>query len=371
LGQRLGFDMPTIALMAEGRENFEKLRQAALAGNPFTNENYELADKTDKMFRKAHRSIETLYRRIAVALMPSINKMLERFIAWTKESNTVNKLSNAMETVVSVLESLWNNLGKIGAVFGALLVFKMGAYFVEWGEAAAKAAKAMTTVAGAGSLLKSLIVGGLAAAIFLVAEDLWTFYRGGRSVTGLLLTKFPFAVEQVKLVLAGLSAVLIGMVTGSGPLGLFILGIGGLIIAAQDLRDSWNPVMQWLQETWDDLADTIARDVNAIASPIRALAGLAGVSIPEMDEHHGATRNKRFNEDALNRLAPYSSLGGPMADDGRAAPWSMFPSKGSATNQTTNIGTVNFTMPNVTGGKESAREAYRELTRLAHGGVGG
>jgi len=422
LGQRLGFDDATIYLMGQGRKNFEKLRLAALKSNPLTNEDYELADKTDKLFEKAASSVGLLNKRIAVALMPTVNKVLEKFIAWTKEDGNVRRLTDALQTVVNVLEILWKNLDKVAMVIGVMMTYKLGAGLIAWAASAMATAKSLGTLAAAGSALRTLLTGGLIAAIFLVGEDLWTFYEGGESVTGLLVNKWPFAINLVKLSLVALGGALVALASGSGPLGLLAIGIGGIVLAAKELYDNWNavsqwfvemwakwgtaiqvilppvglvvqtakllqaawgPVMSWFGEHWDWLSDKIKAYIKLLALPITMMAKLLGIDInkamndmgaavgnmfgggPDTGESDFAARVAAFNNRANKGLGALSTEegGGDMRSWGRgvAAPVS----------QTTNITGVNINLPNVTDPRQAAREVNRGLARVAHGGVGG
>jgi len=371
LGQRLGFDDATIYLMGQGRENFEKLRLAALKSNPLTNENYELADKTDKLFRKASSSVGLLNKRIAVALMPTVNKVLERFIRWTKEDGNVRRLTDALQTVVNVLEILWKNLDKVAYIVGVMAAYKLGARLIEWSGNAMAAAKSLGTLASAGGLLRTLLTGGLIAAIFLVAEDLWTFYQGGESVTGLLLQKFPYAVEVVKGVLVALGASLVALSTGSGPLGLLVLGIGGLVIAAQSIRDAWNPLKQWWQELWDDMFNSVARFWNSIPQPIRRVIG--GMAIGDFSGEEMSLDVLKNAERSRLKLAQFGGEGfKPWGSEETGEPsWMTKRSPSGGVTTTTNITGVNINLPNVTDPRQAAREVNRGLARIAHGGVGG
>lgn len=370
LGQRLGFDLATINLMAKGRANFEALREAALKANPLAEEDYALASKTETVYQHARVAVDQLHKRLTVALMPTMIRVMDRFTAWIREKNNVKKLSNALDIVVRVLELLWKHLGKIGLLVGVFLTYKLGAWFSGWATTAMQAARSVRALVGAGGLLKTMLMGGLLVAIGLVIEDLWTFYRGGESVTGLLVKKWAPAIDAVKVALVTMGAVLVGLATGSGPIGVFVFAIGGVILGAQAIIDAWNPLKQWFTEFWDGMLDQLGEWQGAIkdTANVIPILGAAAHLLPDIGTNHGEERKRRLRESAFNAQAPYSSLGGPMRED-YSEPWSMFP-KGVST-QTTNIGQVNFTLPNVQGGVEAGRAAFRELTRLAHGGVGG
>jgi len=280
LGGRLGFDPATIYLLSQGRANFERLRAEAMAANPFAEQDYANADATEKLFRKAGDSVTKLKTRIAVALMPTVNDLLKRFIEWTKNSDNIAKIQHAITKVVEVAKLLWEHSGKILAIFGVFYAHKYGAMFMEWGAQIGNVAAKLKTGAGAAEALKAglggirgILTGGLIAAFALVAEDLWIFYQGGTSVTGWLLTKFPYAVEVAKGALAVLGSSAVALATGSGPLGLLVAGIGGLVIAAQSLRDAWNPLKQWWEELWNGFYDTVANWYNDLPLPVRVALG--------------------------------------------------------------------------------------------------
>jgi hypothetical protein len=57
--------------------------------------------------------------------------------------------------------------------------------------------------------LKRLLTGGLFLAFALITEDLWQFYNGGESVTGLLVEKFAPALDLIKGSLVVLGAALV------------------------------------------------------------------------------------------------------------------------------------------------------------------
>lgn len=371
LGARLGIDPMLVKLLAQGKENFDALVEEARKENPFAEKDYQLAHDADVAFKRAHHRIGILRNQIAVALMPKVIELLDRFTKWTREESNVRKLTGAIDTVVKVLGFVWRHLGTIGAVFGVLLTYKMGAYFLDWGDKITKAARAMATLHVAGGLLKTLLTGGLIAAIGLIIEDLWVFYHGGQSVTGLLVNKWAPAIDVIKGSLLVLGSTLLALVSGSGPVGVFAFAIGGIILGAMALRDAWNPVMQWWNEQWDGLFNSIARVWNAIPKPARMLLG--GVTTGDFSGEEMSLDVFKNAERSRLKLAQF---GGdnykPWGVEEDKPSW-LTPRAGATGGKgsTTNINAVHFNFPHVTGGKEAAREANRELARLAHGGVGG
>lgn len=114
------------------------------------------------------------------------------------------------------------------------------------------------------------------------------------------------------------------------PMMLYIAGIAGLALIAYQIYEAWNPISQWFTELWDDALDGLGKymaSIKTLAKVARFVPGLSVMAnavdlIPDIGTNHRAERNRRFNEEAFNRLAPYSSLGGPMRED-YVKPWSM------------------------------------------------
>jgi hypothetical protein len=265
LGSRLGFDPATIKLLSEGRANFNKLREEALAALPFKESDYEQAEATEKAFRKAGDAVTQLKERLAIGLLPTVNALLARFKGWASDENNIIKIRDAINKVVEVAGFLVRHLGIIVGVFAVMKAHAYGTMIIGWGSAlasmAASAGKGAGMVALLGSGFKALqgvLTGGILGLLILVSEDLYTFHRGGTSVTGWMLTKFPQAVDVMKGALVVLGAAFLGLATSSGPVGLLALGIGGLVIAAMDLKNSWGPVVQWFEEVWTDTLEPIA-----------------------------------------------------------------------------------------------------------------
>ena len=308
LGSRLGFDPATIKLLSEGRAHFNKLREEALAANPFRESDYEQAEATEKAFRKAGDAVNRLKERLAIGLLPTVNVLLARFKGWAQDENNILKIRDAINKVVDVAGFLIRHLGLIVGVFAVMKAHAYGTMIIGWGSAiasmAASAGKGASMVALLGSgfrALQGVLTGGILGLLILVAEDLYTFHRGGVSVTGWMLTKFPQAVDVMVVALDVLGAAFLGLSLSSGPVGVFAFAIGGIIIAAMALHDAWNPVMQWFGEAWDSLADKVASWVNVMDTPLRLAAKMFGVDI-SLNENRSKAPSAATGEDWFNRV---------------------------------------------------------------------
>jgi hypothetical protein len=276
LGARFGFDPATVLLLSQGRENLARLREEALKKNPFADRAYEEADQTDKLFRKAEASTIVLKNRLAVGLMPTVNELIRKFLAWTSNEKNIAKLSQAINKVVEVVGVLARNLDKILAVFAVIYAHKYGLMFIGWGQALVGVVAQLRNGAAVTALLKSgfialqgVLTGGVLGLLILVGEDLWTFHKGGVSVTGWMLTQFPQAVDVMKQALVVLSAAFVALTTGSGAFGLVILGIGEIIILFRELQENGNVLSQWWDELWDGIFNKIADAYNSLPAPVR------------------------------------------------------------------------------------------------------
>jgi hypothetical protein len=291
LAEALGIDPKLIPLLKEGVGNFKKLKDAALKENPFADQDYENAEKTDKAFQKAERSVTRLKNRIAVGLLPVVNSVLQKFIAWTSNPENIEKVERAVGKVVDVAGLLWGHLDKLVGIWLVLKAHAIGLTVLGWAASmtkfvlALRSADSVTSLLGASlGRLKALIVGGLLAAIGLLIEDLWTYYRGGTSVTGWMLEQFPYAVDAMLGGIGLLSAAFLALSASSGPLGLFVVGVTGIAIGAKEIIDAWNPLKQWFGELWDDLLNKAKEFYNFVSGPLRSVGDFFGMTLaPKLD----------------------------------------------------------------------------------------
>jgi hypothetical protein len=381
MANALGIDPKLIPMLTEGVKNFEQLRDNALNANPFAAKDYKLAEMTDKLFLKAEASTKRLKDRLAVGLMPTVNDLLKKFMAWTADEKNIRKIQDAVNGVVKVVQLLVDNWKGIAAVLGVIYAHKYGAMFMGWGQQLASVSKHLTTGAGAAEMLKGgfkgiagILTGGLLAALGLVIEDLWVFYEGGTSVTGWLLERFPYAVEVAIAAIGALGAALLAISTGSGAIGLTILGITGLVVVAKELRDSWDPIAEWWDDLWDGMGNAVAKTWNSIPGPLRGALQLAtggGFDTSEMD----IDVNRKFRNSTVNLGQATANWKPWIAEDPSGQPSWLTP-RGSATiahastDNSMHIGEVH--VHEAANGKETwnrIQQAAREQTRNGQSGV--
>lgn len=391
---RLGIDSLLAKQMAEmGRKGFLEELAAAEREGILSEKDYKTADATSIAFAKLHVTLQKFSALIAIQLGPTIQELTKEFGLWVqrnkevitqKTKETFEKLRDIASKVIDVVRELVKHGTALKVIFGLVVAQKMGEKFGTWVKPMLDLAGAMkkgSTVAEALKLglagIKNVVMGGLLGAIALVGEDLWVFYRGGDSVTGWLLEKFPYAVEVAQGVLTALGAALLGLATGSGPVALLAVGLGGIAIAAINLKNSWNPVMQWFGEQWDRVADKVRTFAKVVLWPVWAVAKLTGHVDDVFGKDKGPgpkTPDEILAEGAeVERRAyrrPQPGLGVLDYDRGNMLTWGRGPLLAGATGSaTTNINqTVGPTTINVNGAgdpKKVAAEVMREQERRA------
>ena len=380
LGARLGMDPALVLLLSKGRENFVRLREEALKANPFNASDYEAAELTEKGFRKAAAAATLLKNRIAVGLMPAVNDMLAKFIAWTKNPEKIRKLQEAMGYVVTAAKWVASHFELILKVAAAVMALKIINHFIVLGIGLTKTALAIGGVIKGFGIFRALLTGGLLGLVILLAQDLWVFYQGGTSVTGWMLTKFPQAVDAMKVALDVLGAAFLAISLGSGPVGVFAFAIGGIVIAALAVRDAWQPLMQWFGEVWDGLSDKVRTFAKVVLWPIWAASKILGKEDAVFGKNKGPTGTAKtladlsaYDENNFNeRMAAFRQRnvsGGGVLADMPSAGWRMDkPGGGVSSTTTTNVGAIHLHIKGAekwtpAEAKQHAAEIQHELSR--------
>ncbi len=302
LGMRLGFDPAMIQLLSKGRANLQALREEADAAIPFGEKDYEAGLQAERGFKKAEAATVLLRDRIAVQLLPAVNEMLAKFVAWTKDPEKIRTITRYMKDVVEVAKWITQHFGAILKVAGAITALKAGLWFFHLGKDILGAGQALLGLIKAFGWLRAALMAGVLGALVLLGQDLWVFYHGGVSVTGWMVDKFPGGVAVMTGALDILGGAFLALATKSGPIGLAAAGIGGFIIAGFALYDAWNPVMQWFGEKWDWLADKVRTFAKVASWPmwliLKLTGGAANVDAVYGKDRGGASGTRKTLEDS-------------------------------------------------------------------------
>ncbi len=182
-----------IPLLNEGRVGIAKLREEFVELGAQMDEGTaksleEFGDQQDKI----KYALIGVRNDAVKAILPELKKMATTLIAWIKANRALirQKLAAVMHGIVNALKSLgriiaivvravsWfhDHLGLLTVILGSV-----AAAFV-FLEAAAIGAALASAAAWVLAALPLILIAALIAALVLIVEDLWTWFRGGESV---------------------------------------------------------------------------------------------------------------------------------------------------------------------------------------------
>ena len=283
---RLGIDPVLAKKMAEmGRKEFMAEVAKAEGKSILSEHDYKVAEETEIAFGKLKKTVSSFVTLVAIQLGPTVQKATKAFTDWVATNRQIivqrtreyfEKIREILSKVVDVVKMVAEHGTALKVVLGLIIANKLGATVTGWLGPLAHLAGNLKTGAGAAEALKAgfagiktVITGGVLAALGLVIEDLWTFYQGGDSVTGWMMNKFPGGVAVMHEALVGLGVLLTAMLTGSGPIGALALMLGallGLFLAMKDPSSAWAKSLaqqvDWLNEKLDRFENAIRRLLN-------------------------------------------------------------------------------------------------------------
>lgn len=336
---RLGIDEHLLNILGQGRQKIEELTAAAEKANPLSNRDYENALKTEKLFVKTKASITAVSNQIAVKLLPVIDQALTAITAWFGQARNSEAFASLVKMVVSLATDLGHVVGAVTGVIGAfakwgpgaalmkttigaIIAFKLAGWLKGVAEAGLSAAKAVFKMATEVGGLKKILMSGLILFLALAIEDLWQFYNGGLSVTGMLVNKWAPALYLIKFGIVALGAawvasmipVGIASAIGFAPLYLAIVAIGAVILAVLELKKHWVDVMDVISEKLNPIIDK----VNAVADAL----GFKGIEHIKSGSQSQADDQKKLIDDPNLQwgvVHPNMKKGEHVFDEGRGA----------------------------------------------------
>lgn len=230
LGMKLGIDPQFVKTLAQGSENLAKLREEAEAFNPFKEEDYELADKVDKLFIKASKSVGVFAKQVAVSLFPVIKQMLEGYLSWFKEfrKGGSEMFSKALKAIVAVLQTLWEWVVRVVTVIKDIIHWFTKFEIVTWAAYAALLAFVsiktynfvQSLISGligltrtmlgfnAAALIWPAIIGAIILAVALLIDEFVNFKEGNESFLGDMVKEYPQLLGVINAISDGVSAVI-------------------------------------------------------------------------------------------------------------------------------------------------------------------
>lgn len=298
LGSKLGIDPQFVKVLAQGSENLAQLRQEAELFNPFKEEDYEMADKVDKLFTKATKSIGTFAKQIAVSVFPVIKQMLEGYIAWFKEfrKSGTETFSTGLKVLVAVLQTMWDWTVRVvtvvrdvvqwftqfkvvtwaaGAALAAFVAIKTYSFFMD----AAKGIIGLTRTLmafNASALLIPMLIGGIILAVALLIDEFVNFKEGNDSFLGDLVKDYPQLLTVINAISDGVAGVINWM---QGLFGELMPAFSGLGEALGNLFTALWPAIQFgfsvITTMFEGVLQVVMWVAKGIVGIIAAEIGLA------------------------------------------------------------------------------------------------
>lgn len=177
-----------LPLLKGGSEETKRLRLEAIAlGGGFSKEAVTASDEFGDALTSADFAVTSLRGRLAVALLPMLQKLVGWFIAGAKK----------LMTFVSHTRMMQGALRALGVVLAAFAI---------------KSAIAMAPL-----LAPFLLFGAIVAGLYLALNDVYVWLKGGKSLTGEWLEKL-YGAERANEILRDMRAVFdfIGEAIGRG-----------------------------------------------------------------------------------------------------------------------------------------------------------
>lgn len=290
--KRLGIDKTLIPLLSKGKEGFMELRDAALAANPLTDEQYKQADRITKAWEKAKMGAGMYVKLLGAKLFPIMEKVLNTYNDWVKKGKDGSKdgLRVGLQLISDVLGTVWDwvvrlaSAGKgllqwfwdckpalytLAAAAGLYLSYLVGLGAASVMQGIVSLSRAMFALASGSwaGVLPFVMLGLVVAGFLLILDDLVNYFEGNDSIIGQLSAEFPWAANAAigVLTLLGMAFTALQwtairsmlMVAGSvwvaiAPFLPLILAVGAVGAAAWLLYDNWDGVVGGLKALWED-----------------------------------------------------------------------------------------------------------------------
>jgi len=274
LGKKLGLDQGSINLLMQGRRSMEELIARQKELGVVTQAQADAATKFEIAEVKAGMAIETLKRELVSELLPAFTWLIEKVEQATDFMRDHSGMMKTAATIVAI------------ALTPAL-----------WGAATAAWALIAPILIAAAPFI------ALGAAILLVADDIDTFMKGGDSMLGRIVQKWPI-------------------------MGDIFRGIGA---AARTMQDMLLKVIDQVLHPFQTFHDLIEAIFNMIKSaPAGVMKFIASVTGGHYGETGEPTAEKAAQAAQKALTTPNASRGQEIAQKLQAMGWSPAQAAGMA-----------------------------------------
>lgn len=222
MAEKLGIDPQFVKVLEKGSANLAKLREEAEMMNPFTEEDYKLADEVDKLFIKAKNTLGVFTKMLGVSLLPTVKEVLKNYLEWFKASRkaTSDVFVRALKLIAGAIGTVWDWVVRLvtgmKAAYDWIIQFKLVTYLAAAALTAFVAVKTYDFVVQLGGAIKMLtlrmatfnataliipaIIGAIILAIGLLIDDYVNWKEGNDSVIGGLVEQFPWLLGVIQTI---------------------------------------------------------------------------------------------------------------------------------------------------------------------------
>lgn len=220
MAEKLGIDPQFVKVLEKGSANLAKLREEAELLNPFTEEDYQLADQVDKLFIKAKGTLGTFTKMLGVSLLPTVKEVLQNYLEWFKASRkaTSDVFIRALQLTAGAIGTVWDWVVRLvsglKSAYEWLTKFKAVTYLAAAAVAVFVSVKTYDFVLQLGGAIRMLtmrmaafnataliipaIIGAIILALGLLIDDYVNWKEGNDSVIGGLVEQFPWLLNVIQ-----------------------------------------------------------------------------------------------------------------------------------------------------------------------------
>ena len=253
----------SLRLLQQGPAVIQQYIADAKALGVTTAKDAKVAAEFQDNLTRLYRVVGDLARAITKELAPIMTTLTKRFLDWWRINRDI-----IMQKIPEVFEQATKYAKRFAVVLGLITAFSiintLGAMIGGFGVLTMNIGSAAKAV---GLLLKTLftlpavIVAGIAV-LWLLAEDAKVFFRGGDSVIGDLIKKFP----QWKNEIVALAAVF-----------ATIYDLGVMV------KDGWKALIKViLNSSWDDVTQVVKDIPKVFLEMMKDVLGFAKSLLPEV-----------------------------------------------------------------------------------------
>lgn len=356
LADILGSDAGTklLPLLARGSAGIQSLRDEAVQlGFVLDKDAVEATRRMSVNWQVLLKILLSVRRRIATGIIPVLNEVIERFIAWFKANrdlvdgglarlveflvSAVRAVETFVEMLLKLRRTIIDNQRSIAVFAGILLTLLVPSLFaVAKAYGAVTLAAIRTAVAAAAPFVGLLVLAGLVA---LFIEDVFVLVSGGESAIGNLFEAFTKSAQdpQAHWLVVGLASI-IGLIRDAiFEIDAFFKIVFGQALAGEGVVDGFVRTLKMAGEGVVLFFENVGRSIyESISNALRD--ALEAVPIP--DRLLELAGPGSFFGDVVTGVTDALAGGGPLSSVSPSNAPALPPGGGTAV-------TATFASPNI------------------------